>query len=285
MKFYFLIILLLLLVVVESKELNFRILENEIESIVNPLRVMVVCGIHGREYYTTKICNQIKQHRYLKYLLIDEANPEGAELARTNNSCWRGNANRIDLNRNWPHEYSRLSKKRHPIGDEQYPGETPFSEWETQSLKRILEFFNPDVLLSVHSGDLSILLPYDGKYATPQNHFLVKNLTRSAIHPKCNQCKIGSSMDVLGYQAIGTMNDYALTELKIPFVFTLETYINKSKYVNCFQRFNPPDDGTSQEYVASIWSNSLIPSLLEAIYYEYRQIGKRKRTFDLILNE
>lgn len=266
----------------EARELDHRVLESSLN--YEYLRVMIVCGMHARESYTTKICSGMKKNENMKMLIIDVANPEGIELARIKDECWRGNANGVDLNRNWPHTNSILWKKTHAKGDEEYPGEFPFSEWETLSLNKLTIEFMPTVLLVIHSGELAVMLPRDGSYIRPPDYTSIMNTTKRAVTPHCKRCKIGSSIDIIGYKAMGTFADYAYDELKIPYVYTLETYYNNTNNVGCFDMFNPLDDGHSQEYVAAQWHSKIIPSLLEEIYKE-RFVTRRLLTMKKILNK
>jgi hypothetical protein len=162
-------------------------------------RVMLVCGMHGRELITSDFCRiwllqaaasylrssdcQDKTQQPsrsiapIDWLFVPVANAQGRDLvARARKEwqftavrdrqhqdysqmCHRGNLFGVDLNRNWPTPHKRPEDVH--LGDEEYPGPSAFSEPETMNLHRMLSHFQPDVLLAVHSGEFAILTPYD----------------------------------------------------------------------------------------------------------------------------
>lgn len=261
-----------------ERQLAYRVLE---PSLADPseriLTVMLVCAVHGREYFTRQVCERIERHDKMRFVLVDEMNPDGVAMALANDTCWRGNANQVDLNRNFPHRLAGFRMAPQMKREEEYPGPHSFSEWETRFVDRLLLKYMPNVLLSIHSGEISVMIPYDGSssdvYPAYERH---KRVAQEALKDKCNQCKIGKASIMAGYTAIGTLSDYASLIMQVPWVYTLEIFLNASS-TRCEYQFNPPNDGISQQHVASLWSNQFIPALLDRIYWE--DIDKQRAQF------
>ncbi len=208
-----------------EKQLEYRILEpTHLGKSEQTLVVLIVCGIHAREFTTIDICkNIVDRHEKVKYVIVDVMNPDGVEIARSKDECWRGNANKVDLNRNFPHPFRNYTRSQRLTYEEEYAGKNALSEWESRSLISITQQYKPSVLLTIHSGDIAVLIPYDGyhdRYPSLAKH---KRIASNALNSKCSQCKIGSSIRLIGYESIGTISDYASKELDVEYVFTLET--------------------------------------------------------------
>ncbi len=82
--------------------------------------------------------------------VIPIVNPDGVKLKT------RMNANRVDLNRNFPsHDWDRVAlnywKKRQHSDPRRYPGPSSASEVETRCIMKHLEEFKPDFIISIHT--------------------------------------------------------------------------------------------------------------------------------------
>lgn len=239
------------------------------------LRVLIVCGVHGRELVTTHVCKSIQTPvEHVNMRIVDVLNEAGTRIARERDTCWRGNGNGVDLNRNWTPIFRSdipLSHSSYP-GAEEYPGTHPMSENETQFLAGIMHSFKPHVLVAVHSGDVSCLLPYDGTMSLPPMYSHHVTLAREAMKARCPACRVGSGASTL-YISHGTMSDYAREIVNVPYVYTLEVFKNDSAAAvaaaedgDCHAIFNPYDRVHGYEFVGTHWAHIICEDLLPRIY-------------------
>jgi len=171
-----------------------------------PRRVLLLGGIHGDEFSSVSVVFQwmqrINQERFqpFEWRVIPCANPDGL-LARP---ATRGNANGVDLNRNFPTEdwkSEALSywEKRTRKDPRRYPGPSALSEPETRWLLQQIEEFRPDAIVSVHAP--YGVLDYDGPDKPPAR-FGYLRLHQLGTYP-------------------GSLGNFAGTNLGLP-VITLE---------------------------------------------------------------
>lgn len=132
-------------------------------------------AIHGREFITAKLA-------FFQYAaglkkgscwFVPLTDPDGAMLSevgldsveracerekllllnggKTDFSLWKANGRGVDLNVNFDAEWGKGVKNILTPGAENYIGEKPFSEPETQALKGFTERINPDYTVSYHT--------------------------------------------------------------------------------------------------------------------------------------
>lgn len=164
----------------------------------NPKTILIIGVVHGEEPQ-----GKILIENYLKsafeftnrMLFIPCLNPDGFHLKI------RQNANKIDLNRNFP---TKNWKKESP-DSEYFGGENPLSEIETRFLVDVLEECSPDIILTLHAPFK--IVNYDG----PAKE-IAEGISRIIGYPVQSD---------IGYPTPGSFGNYAGVERNIPTI-TLE---------------------------------------------------------------
>ena len=113
--------------------------------------VVVIGVIHGNEEAGLLITDELVNMQVPKGVnlwVIPSINPDGTVLNR------RGNANRVDLNRNFPYGWARIGQP----GYWQYSGPNRASEPETKAIVSFLREIKPALGLWYHQ-DLNIISP------------------------------------------------------------------------------------------------------------------------------
>jgi len=114
-------------------------------------KTLIIGGIHGVEPQSKEVCelyiDEIKDKPFLKdcfLVLIPCINPDGIKLET------RGNANGVDLNRNFPSN----SWQSVPLANNNayYPGVKPASEPETQIIVNLLNKHNFKKIVAIHTN-------------------------------------------------------------------------------------------------------------------------------------
>ena len=113
-----------------------------------PERILIFGGIHGNEPTSAEVARKLANRLRIDWglftgktvAILAEANPDG--LAEHQ----RANANGVDLNRNFPAENWRRSRR----GGRRH-GSAPASEPETQAIMRAVELIRPSRIVSIHS--------------------------------------------------------------------------------------------------------------------------------------
>lgn len=167
-----------------------------------PDTVLIMGAFHGDEQTGFHLVVRLADSLYKNpgalqstVVLVPVVNPDGL-LKRS-----RVNANKVDINRNFPTEnWSPVYKK-----DKNHPGREPGSERETQVVMALIEEFRPAKIITIHA-DLK-MNNYDGPG---------EDLAR--LLSNYNHYRVTGSV---GYATPGSFGTYAGIERKIPTV-TLE---------------------------------------------------------------
>jgi protein MpaA len=147
-------------------------------------RVLLVGGTHGDELASISIVfkwiKTLNEHHsgLFHWHVVPLMNPDGALIPNQT----RGNANGVDLNRNFESAGSAISAldywETHTYSNpRRYPGPHPLSEPETRWLKQEIERFRPDVIIAVHAPYHLVDFDAPDRANAPENiGYLYKNL-------------------------------------------------------------------------------------------------------------
>jgi len=168
-------------------------------------KIAIIGSMHGDEPQGQYIINSLIEYLYKNLQLVDNkqillipaANPDGLSKKT------RGNANRVDLNRNFPTKNWQAKK----IRDQYFPGDYPGSEVETNILLKYIQDFAPDVIINIHSP--LRVIDFAGK----------KGIEAANMIAKFNNYPTTSN---IGYPTPGSFGTYFAEERNITTI-TLET--------------------------------------------------------------
>lgn len=167
---------------------------------------LILGGMHGDEPKSVSVARGLVEYltkhpscaRDSTWVIVPVVNPDGYE--RRN----RRNANRVDINRNFPTCNWATSSRRSRM----YGGSEPASEPETQAVMRIVGQVSPTAIITIHSiGGERYCNNFDGPGAE-----LAQSLHRFNGYPVT---------PTIGYPTPGSFGTWAGHELRIP-VVTLE---------------------------------------------------------------
>ena len=168
-------------------------------------KTLIIGGIHGVEPQSKEICDlyieEIKNKPFPEncyLLLISALNPDGL-LLKT-----RGNANGVDLNRNFPSS----TWKNIPVSGNSsyYPGVSPASEPETQIIVDLLKKNNFKKIVAVHTNyTIQFPNPPMINYDSEQSRELAEKLSLA--------CGLIAKSDI-GYPTPGSLGTYLGKDLK-----------------------------------------------------------------------
>ncbi|CAL5205528.1 unnamed protein product [Lathyrus oleraceus] len=238
------------------------------------IRILLSFGQHGRELITSelalKILSILTEEQFLPGLnkaslnstldqlvikVIPMENFNGRKRVEAGDLCERRNGRGVDLNRNWSVDWGKKEKDYDPY--EENPGIAPFSEPESQIMRKLAISFEPHIWVNVHSGMKALFMPYDHKNTTPDGLPLqrMKSLLEEVNQLHCEKrCVIGSGGGSVGYFAHGTATDFMYDVVRVPLAFTFEIYGDATAASNdCFKMFNPTDRD-SYNTVLEDWS-------------------------------
>ncbi|KAI8549323.1 hypothetical protein RHMOL_Rhmol06G0016600 [Rhododendron molle] len=223
-------------------------------------------GQHGRELITSELALRILSilskeqslpnvdplslHYLFERLVIKVVpmeNMNGRELVEAGDLCERRNGltvyprRGVDLNRNWSVDWGKKEKDYDPY--EENPGTAPFSEPETQMMRKLCLSFEPHIWINVHSGMEALFMPYDHKNTTPDGlpSYRMKLMLQRLNHLHCKgRCLVGSGGGSVG------------------FVIDWQIYGDGTASAkDCFKMFNPVDQTTFNR-VLNDWSAAFI---------------------------
>ena len=174
---------------VQNRDIWALVVSKDVQNSAHKPAVLYLGGHHSREHLSVDVPLRFVQWliaeyhkdnpRVVKYLetreihLIPMVNPDGLEydVEGGRYKTWRKNraANKdgtfgVDLNRNYGFEWGTGGSSNNPSSDT-YMGPAPFSEPETQAVKKYIEAHsNISILLSFHTFSELILYPWGHSY-------------------------------------------------------------------------------------------------------------------------
>ncbi|CAN6682945.1 unnamed protein product [Malus baccata var. baccata] len=237
-------------------------------------RILLSFGQHGRELITSELALRILsilcKEQFLPNLdpasldstldkllikVVPMENLNGRKLVEAGDLCERRNGRGVDLNRNWSVDWGKKEKDYDPY--EENPGTAPFSEPETQIIRKVAVSFDPHIWINIHSGMEALFMPYDHKNTTPDgvSSHQMKSLLEELNQLHCQKrCMVGSGGGSVGYLAHGTATDFMFDIVRVPMAFTFEIYGDgAASSTDCFKMFNPTDFVTFNR-VLNEWS-------------------------------
>ena len=105
-----------------------------------PERVLVIGCVHGNEPAGMRVARRLitgAPARNAAIWVVPSLNPDGVAAGT------RGNARRVDLNRNFPFGWR-------PLGGLEYSGRQPLSEPESRTARRLILQVRPDITIWLH---------------------------------------------------------------------------------------------------------------------------------------
>jgi hypothetical protein len=263
-----------------------------------PLKVFVAAGFHGREYATSvlaeRLLNRSKDAVNSTWKVVPRVNPRALEMAERDpekHACQRViPGSKVDPNRNFPpgkcmHSPPLLD---HSLNEEEYQGPYPLSEPETQHLANEMRNFAPfDFAFFLHTGTEAVLWPYDSCFRRPTNTAYLRAVGRD-IARVLEVGTFDQTSHAL-YLAIGTVSDWAFDELRVPFVYTLETY--DPFYGSCHGKMRPdatlvrPNMTSEECRLFFVPHKDFHRSKLECVPAIDRYVERWERLYDLIEHE
>ncbi|CAK9178333.1 unnamed protein product [Ilex paraguariensis] len=237
-------------------------------------RILLSFGQHGRELITSELALRLlsilSEEEFLpnvdptrlnntldKFVIkvIPMENLNGRKVVEAGDLCERRNGRGVDLNRNWSVDWGKKEKDYDPY--EENPGTAPFSEPETQTMRKLSISFEPHIWVNVHSGMEALFMPYDHKNTTPDGlpsqkmRLMLEKLNHLHLE---DRCLVGSGGGSVGYLAHGTATDYMYDIARVPIALTFEIYGDgTASSKDCFKMFNPIDITTFNR-VLNDWS-------------------------------
>lgn len=168
--------------------------------------------------------------RGLDLTVVPLVNPWGRARVLAGDACRRTNAAGVDLNRNWAAHWAPADAS---TLEDSMPGQYPFSEAETRTLRRIIEKARPRLFLTVHSGTVGMYYPPAfTTRPTPEQLAAAKSVRRvleevatTDSHPQGSDAvPISPAGRGVAYSCPGTCLDYAFEHARAPLTVAFEVW-------------------------------------------------------------
>lgn len=212
--------------------------------------ILVVSTLHAREYIATVVCMKQLEYYLLNYNktvngtklsdvfakcnvhYIMMANPDGVTISQKKRALWKGNANGVNLNRNFPYAFKKEGSRK--AGS--YSGKKAASERETQAVIRLTKKLKKTQTLAVvnyHAMGQIVFGDYGRKNKSLRAD--IKNMYNIARRTTGYSSSAG-----YGGSSNGNYREYLIYKLKVPSV-TIEIGrsscpVPKYQYASTFKR-------------------------------------------------
>lgn len=212
--------------------------------------ILVVSTLHAREYIATVVCMKQLEYYLINYNkkvdgkklsdvfskcnvhYVMMANPDGVTISQKKRASWKGNANGVNLNRNFPCAFKKDGSRK----DGSYSGKKAASERETKaviSLTKKLKKTKRLAVVNYHAMGQIVFGGYDGKNKSLRAD--IKNMYRIARRTTGYSSSAG-----YGGTSNGNYREYLMYKLKVPSV-TIEVGsvscpVPKYQYASVFKR-------------------------------------------------
>ncbi len=194
--------------------------------------VIVTAGIHAREYITCYLALRLikefeKNGKAGRVFFLPMINPDGVEICLNGNPDYKANSRGVDLNVNFDAKWSSGTQNSFIRGEQNYVGESPFSEAETIALKNFTLKVKPNLTISYHSKGEEIYWEFFQKG---------KRKARDSSLARVAELSTGYKAKIIKGSA-GGYKDWCVQKLKIP-ALTIEvggnelTHPISSRYLN-----------------------------------------------------
>lgn len=199
-------------------------------------------AVHGREWITAKLATYHAEKGVKKgsVWILPLVNPDGALISQTglssvadkkakkflkklcprgDFSLWKANGRGVDLNVNFPADWGKGEKNVFFPSSENYVGEYPCSEKETDTLRRFTQEISPQFTVSYHTkGEEIYWYYYQSLYACARDKKMAAALSDRTGYP----LKFAKG-------SVGGYKDWCIKSLKIP-SFTVEVGKDSEKH-------------------------------------------------------
>jgi hypothetical protein len=241
---------------------------------------IAIAGIHPIEWIGVEVLarwlekvaeNPPVDRRLLVFPLVNVDGYARVEhdLSRGVHRFRRGNAHRVDLNRNFPTHFKRLSlAKRVFLPWAFRRGRNPLSEPETRAvvdrIDRAIRGGGTDLrAVSMHSFGAKVLFPYGGVWRKAQDHRTLKERAR-AFAERTGYKAVQSSHWVPGFFAPGMEIDhlyeaFGATALLVECSRGGFALRRPSTWLSPFQWFNPPNPAETIDRLVPALDAFLVP--------------------------
>lgn len=170
-----------------------------------------------------------------EFQIVVNGNPGSRVKVEQGDFCRRTNPDGVDLNRNWDEEWQPGA-----VLDsvDTNPGNSAFSEPETQTFKKLVEDYRPTTFLTIHSGTKGMYMPwaYDMQHLAKRNQPEMMQILKDLDKNHC-ECPFGAAGREVGYSCPGTCLDYVYDKLQAPYAFAFEIYTGPDFAIDLKQRW------------------------------------------------